>query len=267
MANNISEYPLCIQDFPPRPVHGQRQACTNGYTYRYDKPTTSWTVCGMVGVQGPRGRKDQPGNSMPPCYIDHTTETWWCYKENPVYQPEFRPNVPEPRDALPPDAPPIHQLEFIPFDTGMPCTGLNTILNLIGTLPTADALPEYYLLGDHKDGDAYIVEDTWHVWFLAKKHWHDGGPMNGVVGPKGDKGDKGEDGKDGEEGKPGEMWAIPCFTLPHRDDPLYKRGRIYLTANNLLAIAVGGNEVPQTEDGKPVYEDPYILDDTEYGTN
>ena len=66
--------------------------------------------------------------------------------------------------------------------------GFNTLLNLRGTLLTVDDLPDRHLLyiDNHVDGDAYIIEADYHVYF-ADQHWHDGGPMNGEDGADGDR--------------------------------------------------------------------------------
>ena len=50
------------------------------------------------------------------------------------------------------------------------------------------------------------------------------------------------DGAKGDTGDPGPGYAIPVMYLPDPGDPEYKRGELYLTYNNVLAIAVGDAE-------------------------
>lgn len=70
-------------------------------------------------------------------------------------------------------------------------------LNLIGTLPDMEDLPE-----TASSGDAYIIEGYLIVW--TQGGWLNAGPMGGVPGPKGDQGDPGPAGANGAPGPQGE---------------------------------------------------------------
>ena len=158
----------------------------------------------------------------------------------------------------------------------MPCTGLSTLLNFKGTIRSWDNRPNpelvkltdgdaYYVLNDysipdpgHENGEPYVI-------FWGNGHWHDAGNLNVIPGPPGqDSTVEGPPGQDGADGKDGEGYAMPVLTLPKPGDKEYKRGRLYLTINNVLAVAVGGENVPTIEDGKYAYNDWQRDDRSDY---
>ena len=250
MADDSSKTAICIQDFPKRPEDGQRQLCTNGYTYRYEAKTTSWTVCGMVGIQGPQGPKGPSGDGCPPPYINEETKTWWVYEATP-------------------------NSEFVVKDTGMPCTGLSTLLNFKGTIRSWDNRPNpelvkltdgdaYYVLNDftipdpgHEDGEPYVIFGKWSPARCWQPDCDSG--RQGKTQPL-----RAHQEQDGADGKDGEGYAMPVLTLPKPGLKEYKRGRLYLTINNVLAVAVGGENVPTIEDGKYAYNDWQRDDRSDY---
>lgn len=62
--------------------------------------------------------------------------------------------------------------------------------NVLGTVPDSSALPVDSL----SINDAYIAEDTSHLWMWNGSNWFDAGPISGPTGPTGPKGATGPQG-------------------------------------------------------------------------
>ena len=79
-------------------------------------------------------------------------------------------------------------------DRGADGTGVS----IRGSVPTSDALP-----GAAAEGDAYLTEDTGHLWVWSGSSWVDAGNITGPAGPEGATGPTGPAGADGAPGATG----------------------------------------------------------------
>jgi hypothetical protein len=71
-----------------------------------------------------------------------------------------------------------------------------------GSVPTFSALPPT----GNVVGDAYVTDDTDHLWVWSGTTWVDSGNIQGPQGPTGPQGIQGPAGSQGPTGPPGEKW-------------------------------------------------------------
>ena len=96
--------------------------------------------------------------------------------------------------------------------------GVSTIIR--GEVPTSSDLPN-----DAGLGDAYITQDTDHIWVNNGEElgWVDCGSIKGPQGEKGDTGERGPIGVDGEQGPQGEPGPTGGIGEAPNDGDYYAR--------------------------------------------
>ena len=75
---------------------------------------------GRPGEEGPAGADGKDGQDAPNPYVG-PNNNWWCYS----YQ-ESDGSIPN---------------RYVPYDTGVPCTGMNKLLNIVGAVNDPSELP------------------------------------------------------------------------------------------------------------------------------
>lgn len=94
----------------------------------------------------------------------------------------------------------------MPWDTYIPLKGstgptgpqgpIGASITIVGTVPDSGDLPTGYT---GANGDAYVVQDSGHVWVWADPNWTDVGQFRGETGPQGIQGPTGNIGPTGAD--------------------------------------------------------------------
>jgi hypothetical protein len=155
-------------------------------------PGADSTVPGPPGATGPQGPQGDPGppgaDSTVPGPVGPEGPPG---PEGPQGPPGADSTVPGPPGPEGPEGP-----------QGEP----GGSISILGTVPTSADLPDYTL---HVEGDAWVTEDTGHLWVWSDTGWVDAGQIQGPPGPEGPPGADGVPGPQGDPGPPGADSTVP----------------------------------------------------------
>ena len=187
----------------------------DGEALIYNQTENTWTAApapaGPPGIVGPKGDKGETGDTGPQGEQGETGEKGNRGDAGPVGPQGSKgdkgdkgntgadSDVPGPIGPIGPTGP---QGPIGPEgEKGSPGEGFD----YLGNVATKEDLPGWPNSYPGSDGDAYLTEDTGHMWaWGADDQWHDLGKVEGPEGPQGPQGEKGDEGEVGRKGETGD---------------------------------------------------------------